>query len=113
MTILPEILFEDTIFASFSYALVQLSTLKMWADTRWDSRWASIDAVITNYPAVITALNSISEEGSGNRSVNASGLLTHVKKSIFILVSFMLHQLFGIIKVLSDHLKSKKSGCFP
>ena len=97
----------------FPSAVVQLSTLKMWADTRWDSRWASIDAMIRNYPAIISALNSISEEGSGNRSVNAGGLSTHVKKSIFILVSFILHQLFGIVKVLSDHLKSKKSGCFP
>jgi hypothetical protein len=53
------------------------------------------------------ALADISEEGSGKRSINAGGILTHVKKSIFIITSFILHKLFGLIKVLSDHLKSK------
>ncbi|CAF3940858.1 unnamed protein product, partial [Rotaria sp. Silwood1] len=46
------------------------------------------------------------EEGGGKRSINAGGLLIHVKKSIFIITSFILHKLFGLIKVLSDHLKS-------
>ncbi|CAF1686454.1 unnamed protein product, partial [Adineta ricciae] len=43
---------------------------------------------------------------SGSRSVNAGQLLTHVKNSIFIITSFIPHQLFGIIKILSDQLKS-------
>ncbi|CAF1525372.1 unnamed protein product, partial [Rotaria sordida] len=86
--------------------LNQSSTLKLWGLTRWDSRWKSIDAIINNYPAIINALSDISEEGGGKRSINAGGLLTHVKKSIFIITSFILHKLFGLIKVLSDHLKS-------
>lgn len=53
------------------------------------------------------ALNDLSEDGNGNRSINAGGLLVHVKKPIFIVVSFILHRVFGLIKVLSDHLKSK------
>lgn len=39
--------------------------------------------------------------------MNAGGLLIHVKKSIFIITSFILHQLFGLIRVLCDQLKSK------
>ncbi|CAF1464519.1 unnamed protein product, partial [Rotaria sordida] len=84
----------------------QSSTLKLWAWTRWDSRWNAIDFIINNFSAIIKALNDISEEGSGSRSINAGGLLVHVKKSIFIITSFILHRLFGLIKVLSDHLKS-------
>jgi hypothetical protein len=83
--------------------------LKLWGLTRWDSRWVSIDAIINNYPAIIKALSDISEEGGGTRSVNSGGLLLHVKKSIFIITSFILHKVFGLIKVLSDHLKSKIS----
>ncbi|CAF2098646.1 unnamed protein product, partial [Rotaria magnacalcarata] len=90
--------------------LVKSSTLKLWDITRRDSRWGAIDAIINNFSAVIKALVDISEEGGGSRSVNAGGLLTHVKKSIFIITSFILHQLFGIIKILSDHLKNYVRG---
>jgi hypothetical protein len=92
---------------SFILILVKSSTLKLWGLTRWDYRWGAIDSIINNFPAIIKALVDISEEGGGSRSVNAGGLLTHVKKSIFIITSFILHQLFGIIKILSDQLKSK------
>ncbi|CAM4956510.1 unnamed protein product, partial [Rotaria socialis] len=88
------------------YFIVQSSTLKLWAITRWDSRWTAINAVINNFPAILKALRDLSEDGSGTRSTNAGGLLMHVQKSIFIVTSFILHKFFGIIKVLSDHLKS-------
>ncbi|CAF1263221.1 unnamed protein product [Adineta ricciae] len=86
--------------------LIQSSTLKLWAWTRWDSRWQAIDSMIDNFPAILRALDDVSEESSGARSINAGGLLVHVKRSIFIITSFILHRLFGLIKVLSDHLKS-------
>ncbi|CAF1508332.1 unnamed protein product [Didymodactylos carnosus] len=86
--------------------LVRSSTLKLWAETKWDSRWQAIDAIVNNYPAIIKALADISEEGSGTRSTNAGERLMHAKKSIFIITLFILHQLFGLIKVLSDHLKN-------
>ncbi len=87
----------------------QASTLKLWALTRWDSRWQSIDSIIKNYPAVIQALQDLSEEDSGTRSINAAGLLLHLKKSIFIISSFILQKLLGLTKVLSDQLKSSFS----
>ncbi|CAF4084727.1 unnamed protein product, partial [Rotaria sordida] len=58
------------------------------------------------YPAIIKALDDISEEDSDTRSTNAGGLLRHVKKSMFIITSFILHKLLGLIKVLSNHLKN-------
>jgi hypothetical protein len=87
----------------------QTSTLKLWALTRWDSRWQSIDSIIKNYSAVIQALQDLSEEDSGTRSINAAGLLLHLKKSIFIISSFILQKLLGLTKVLSDQLKSSFS----
>lgn len=89
------------------YLIVQSSTLKLWANTRWDSRWVAIDSIINNFPAIVKALHDLSEEGSGTRSTNAFGLLVHVKKPVFIISTFILHKLFGIVKVLSDHLKSR------
>jgi len=81
--------------------------LELWTITRWDSRWKSIDAIVKNYPAIVKALQDLSEENSGKRSINAGGLLMHVRKSIFIITSFILRKLFGLVKVLSDHLKSQ------
>ena len=95
------------IFCSNCNFIGQPSTLKLWANTRWDSRWKSIDAIINNFSAIIQALDDISEEGSGSRSINVGGLLIHVQKSIFIITTFILHKLLGLIKILSDHLKSK------
>ena len=85
---------------------MQSSTLKLWTNTRWDSRWVAIGAIIRNYPAIVKSLEDLAEEDSGARSTNAGGLLMHVKKSIFIITSFILHQLFGSMKILSDFLKS-------
>ena len=83
--------------------------MKLWANTRWDSRWVAIDSIIRNYSAIITALTHIEEESTGARSTNAAATLVHVKRSIFILTSFILHELFGLVKVLSDLLKSMSS----
>lgn len=94
-------------FICIFYLIVQSSTLKLWTITRWDSRWAAIDSIINNFPAIVKALHDLSEEGSGARSTNAFGLLIHVKKSVFIITTFILHKLFGIIKILSDQLKSR------
>ena len=91
----------------FFYFIVQSSTLKLWADTRWNSRRTPSNANVNNFPAILKAPHDLSEQGSGTRSTNAGGLLMHVKKSIFIITPFILHKLFEIIKVLSDHLKSR------
>ncbi|CAF3965624.1 unnamed protein product [Rotaria magnacalcarata] len=92
--------------AQIDLGLVQSSTLKLWAITRWDSRWTAINAVVNNFPAILKALSDISEDGNGSRATNAGGLLMHDQKSIFIVTSFILHKFLGIIKVLRDHLKS-------
>ncbi|CAF4951772.1 unnamed protein product, partial [Rotaria socialis] len=57
--------------AQTDLGLVQSSTLKLWAITRWDSRWTAINAVINNFPAILKALRDLSEDGSGTRSTNA------------------------------------------
>ncbi|CAF5145321.1 unnamed protein product, partial [Rotaria magnacalcarata] len=63
--------------AQIDLGLVQSSTLKLWAITRWDSRWTAINAVVNNFPAILKALSDISEDGNGSRATNAGGLLMH------------------------------------
>ena len=82
------------------------SKLKKWANTRWDSRFKSIDAIKNNCSAIIKALEDLIEDG-GSRAVDAGGLLLAMKKSMFIVAMFILHQLLGPIKILSDQLKGK------
>ncbi|CAF1374300.1 unnamed protein product [Didymodactylos carnosus] len=73
----------------------------MWAPTRWDSRWESIDAVIKNYPAIRRAFEEIIEEG-GDRSIDARGLILAVKEPIFLVSLCVLNRLMG----RSEQLKS-------
>jgi len=77
----------------------------MWASTRWDSRWETIDAVIRNYPAILRAFEEIIEEG-GDRSIDARDLILAVKEPIFLVSLCVLYRLMGPIKILSDQLKS-------
>ncbi|CAF3369991.1 unnamed protein product [Rotaria sp. Silwood2] len=80
------------------------SKLKKWGNTRWDSRFKSIDAIKNNFPAIIKALEDLVEDG-GSRAVGARGLFVHMKESMFIVAMFILHRLLGPIKILSDQLK--------
>ena len=82
------------------------SNLKLWAKTRWDSRWLSIDTIKNNYAAVVTALTDLIDEG-GHRAIDARGLLAAVQEALFIVSMFTLHMLLGPIKILSDQLKCK------
>ena len=81
--------------------------LKLWADIRWDSRWSSIDAVLSNYQAIVKALRDLIDEG-GARAVDDKGLLVVIRELMLVVNLFILHKLLGPIKVLSDNLKGKK-----
>ena len=87
---------------------LETTKLKLRSDIRWDSRWDSIDSLIRNYSAVLQAFEDIIEE-ENSRSVNARDLLISVKEQMFISTLFILHELMGPIKILSNQLKSKSS----
>ncbi|CAF4089460.1 unnamed protein product [Adineta steineri] len=82
------------------------TTLKNWAETRWDSRWISIQSIIDNYQVLLQSLEELEEEGT-DRSIDARGLLFALKEPLFIVTIFIIHNLFGKIKILSDQLKSE------
>ncbi|CAF1991735.1 unnamed protein product [Rotaria magnacalcarata] len=82
------------------------TSLKHWCDTRWDSRWSSIHALIQNYKALIISLEELESEGD-ERSVDARSLLMALRVPTFIITLFIIHKIFGIIKILSDQLKAK------
>lgn len=83
-----------------------VSTIKKWAETRWDSRWNSIRSVIDNYPALNRSLAELVDEGT-ERSTDARGLLFALKEPLFIVTIFILDRLLGKIKILSDQLKCR------
>ncbi|CAF1035837.1 unnamed protein product [Adineta ricciae] len=84
------------------------TTIKNWAETRWDSRWTSIQSIIDNYRVLKQSLEELENEGS-DRSIDARGLLLGIREPLFIVTLFIIQQLFGKIKILSDQLKCKIS----
>ena len=80
------------------------TSLKRWAETRWDSRWSSINSIIQNYSALLICLKELESEGT-DRSVDAKGLLLVIRESKFLATLSILHKVLGIIKILSDQLK--------
>lgn len=87
---------------------LSISTIKKWAETRWDSRWISIQSIIENYEALNQSLEELADEDT-ERSVDARGLLLALKEPLFLVTIFILHRLLGKIKILSDQLKCKNS----
>jgi hypothetical protein len=83
---------------------VKGSTLKQWTETRWDSRYESISAIINNYSALLSALEALVED-AGDRAIDRHDLLISMKSSTFGITGFVLLRLLGSIKILSDPLK--------
>ncbi|CAF4599072.1 unnamed protein product [Rotaria socialis] len=82
------------------------TTVKKWAETRWDSRWTSIKYIIQNYKVLINSLEELADDGT-ERSTDARGLLLALNEPLFIVTIFIMDRLLGKIKILSDQLKSK------
>ena len=87
-------------------SILSTTTIKKWAETRWDSRWTSIQSVMENYKVLIETLKELIDE-STERSIDARGLLLSLREPLFIVTIFILHRLLGKIKILSDQLKCK------
>ena len=83
-----------SITSHFFSLLDTASNLKLWAETKCDSRWLSIDAINNNYAAVVTALTDLIDEGR-HRAVDARGLLAAVQEPLFIVSMFTIHILLG------------------
>ncbi len=79
--------------------------LQKLSDTRWACQHMACNTVLKRLPAVIRVLEEISEENSGDRTVDAHGLLAQIDlEFIGLLVTFT--ELFGETKCLSDILQS-------
>lgn len=86
------------------YQLATKTRLKPWGNTRWDSRWSSIDAIRKNFGALTRALQQLVDEQS-RRSIDARGLLQSMRTSSFVVTTFAMFAVLGPIKILSDQLK--------
>ncbi len=80
--------------------------LKQWTETRWDSIYESISLIIRNYAALLSALETLIEDGS-DRAVDGQDLLISMKYSTFVVTGFVLLRLLGPIKILNNQLKGK------
>ncbi len=79
--------------------------LQRLSDTRWACRYMALHIIIYRLPAIKLVLQDIVQEHSGDRSVEARGLLAQIDLQ-FIVCLVTLHKVFGEAKFLSDMLQS-------
>lgn len=79
--------------------------LQKLSDTRWACRYLACRNLMDRLPAVLRVLHEIANENSGERSIDARGLLAQLDLTfVSLLASF--RRLLGDSKVLSDMLQS-------
>ena len=83
----------------------QLRELQKLSDTRWACRYLACRNLMDRLPAVLCVLQDIATENSGERSVDARGLLNQLDLS-FVSLLATFQRLLGDAKVLSDTLQS-------
>lgn len=78
------------------------------SDTRWSCQLESIKAVLATFPSVLDTLQNIAD-GSGemSRTIEASGLLAHIKCFRFIVSMIVYKKVFIITANLSDMLQAE------
>ncbi len=79
--------------------------LQRLSDTRWACRYMALHTIMDRLPAIKRVLQDIVQEHSGDRSVEARGLLAQIDLQ-FIVCLVTLHKVFGEAKFLSDMLQS-------
>uniref|UniRef100_A0AAX7VMJ6 TTF-type domain-containing protein n=1 Tax=Astatotilapia calliptera TaxID=8154 RepID=A0AAX7VMJ6_ASTCA len=79
--------------------------LQRLSDTRWACRYSACKTVMDRLPAILRVLHEIDLENSGDRSVEARGLLAQIDLT-FIGNLSTFRKILGEIKLLSDVLQS-------
>ncbi|KAL3997012.1 hypothetical protein ACER0C_009668 [Sarotherodon galilaeus] len=79
--------------------------LQRLSDTRWACRYSACKTVMDRLPAILRVLHEIDLENSGDRSVEARGLLVQIDLT-FIGNLSTFRKILGEIKLLSDVLQS-------
>ena len=74
------------------------------SDTRWACRWKSVEAVKTNYAAVVKALAKLSDPGETS-SAEAAGLGLHIHRVEFIVALIIFEDFLRIIHVAHKALQ--------
>lgn len=79
--------------------------LQRLSDTRWACRFTALLNIMDQLPALKRLLQEIAQERSGERSVEARGLLAQIDLE-FIVHLVTLRKVFGETKILSDMLQA-------
>ncbi|KAF0723115.1 zinc finger MYM-type protein 1-like [Aphis craccivora] len=78
-------------------------------DTRWVCRYKNCEAMLKNYTAIVTFLNSEIDDQADKDVTRAIGILSSIQKCDFIIVITILKEVLCIINVLSNSLQNKSS----
>ena len=79
--------------------------LQRLSDTRWACRYSACKNLLDRLPAALRVLHEIAGESSGERSVEARGLLTQIDLT-FIGTLVVIKKILGDAKCLSDMLQA-------
>lgn len=79
--------------------------LQRLSDTRWACRYQACRNLMDRLPAVLRVLHELDSENSGERSVDAQGLLTQIDLT-FIGLLVIFKKILGEAKLLSDMLQA-------
>jgi len=77
------------------------------SDTRWACRWKSVLAVKTQYLAILTSLDTLSDPAE-SRAVEAAGIAKHMKTAEFAVCLAMFEDLLQIIDVVHKALQGRE-----
>lgn len=82
-----------------------LRELQRLSDTRWACRYQACRNLMDRLPAVLHVLHKLDSENSGERYVDAQGLLTQIDLTIIGLLA-IFKTILGEAKLLTDMLQA-------
>lgn len=83
-------------------------TLKRLCETRWSSRYRSVQAVLSNYSAILETLTFVSENDTSKSGADAHSLFLNVCTFHFFFYLTVLNALLEVTNVLSEYLQHEQ-----
>lgn len=79
--------------------------LKRLSDTRWACQYYSLWAIKQSLPSILATLEEVSNQTNSHRAIEARSLNGLIDAQ-FVLQIYMLENIFGLTKTLSDQLQA-------
>ena len=82
--------------------------LQRLSDTRWSCRFLAVDALCSSFGSVLATLEEIANGDDRSRVIEATGILSQVQTSKFLVSLITFWRLFSCTKGLSDQLQNRQ-----